>query len=301
MNNQDFRYQLDSPRITGRRQQKTTCPHCHRKHCFVRYVDTQNNCQYVDDCVGRCDHEQSCGYHYKPSEFYHDNPWKDNTTAAIPQCKKEPERPLIPIPSEYFMKSMSPKSTFWQWFTTDCLQKAGFTQDDADRVFHDYGIGATKTEDVIFWQVDEQWRIRSGHVMHYNSEGHREGYQGWVHARLIQQGLLPKDFRLQQCFFGQHLLAVRPDDTVCIVESEKTALIMAALKPEYVWLATSGSSGLTAEKCDCLKGRRVVLFPDSGCLEKWQTKMRQTCDIAYSFCQDMEQYPPNTDLADLLL
>ena len=131
MNNQDFRYQLDSPRITGRRQQKTTCPHCHRKHCFVRYVDTQNNCQYVDDCVGRCDHEQSCGYHYKPSEFYHDNPWKDNTTAAIPQCKKEPERPLIPIPSEYFMKSMSPKSTFWQWFTTDCLQKAGFTQDDA--------------------------------------------------------------------------------------------------------------------------------------------------------------------------
>ncbi len=42
----DYRYKLQTPRVTGRRQQKTICPHCGRKS-FVRYVDTQNACQYV--------------------------------------------------------------------------------------------------------------------------------------------------------------------------------------------------------------------------------------------------------------
>ena len=40
--NTDYRYQLETPKLTGRRQQKTSCPSCGRKKCFVRYVDTQH-------------------------------------------------------------------------------------------------------------------------------------------------------------------------------------------------------------------------------------------------------------------
>ncbi len=40
--NTDYRYQLETPKLTGRRQQKTSCPSCGKKKCFVRYVDTQN-------------------------------------------------------------------------------------------------------------------------------------------------------------------------------------------------------------------------------------------------------------------
>ena len=34
--------------------------------------------------------------------------------------------------------------------------------------------------------------------------------------------------------------------------------------PGYVWLATGGKQNLKAEKCECLKGRNVILFPDLG-------------------------------------
>ena len=50
--NNHFRYQLETPKVTGRRQQKFTCPHCGKLKCLVRYVDTQNGCNYVADHVG---------------------------------------------------------------------------------------------------------------------------------------------------------------------------------------------------------------------------------------------------------
>ena len=303
MKHQDFRYQLDGPRVTGRRQQKTTCPQCGRKRCFVRYVDTQAECRYVDNRVGRCDHEHSCGYHYTPSEYYRDQPWaRPDWQTAKPIVQPLP-RPVIiePLPPVYMMQSHSPQSIFWQWFIGSCARLLDIPADMLQRLFDDYHIGATKRGEVIFWQVDEYRRIRTGHIMQYRNDGHREGYQGWIHARLIRQGLLRQDFPLVQCFFGQHLLPTRPADTVCIVESEKTALVMAAIHPEHLWLATCGSGGLNVEKCQCLKGRRVVLFPDSGCLEKWRSHMLPCKDISYTISDQLETYPANTDLADLLL
>lgn len=299
----NYRFQLDSPKITGRRQQKSTCPHCHRKRCFVRYIDTHNQYRYLNDGVGRCDHEQSCGYHYRPSEYFRDNPWQRDCLPTNFYCQPTPvvQRPMLPLPMDYVVRSHSPKSIFWQWMTSVCLQQLGILPDVLRRIYEDYLIGATKQGEIIFWQIDEQDRVRSGHIMRYGTDGHRLPFQSWTHTRLQKKGLLPNDFQLYQCLFGQHLLPKRPDDHVCIVESEKTALIMAACFPQYLWLATCGSHGLTAEKAACLKGRRVTIFPDSGCLKEWQAIMSQTKGINYFIDGKMEEYPPNTDLADVLL
>ena len=35
--NKDYRYQLENRKLTGKRQQKFTCPNCGKKKCFVRY------------------------------------------------------------------------------------------------------------------------------------------------------------------------------------------------------------------------------------------------------------------------
>ena len=49
---------------------KHTCPSCGEKR-FVRYINNENN-QFLSDKVGRCDREQSCGYHYTPKHYFND-------------------------------------------------------------------------------------------------------------------------------------------------------------------------------------------------------------------------------------
>lgn len=295
-----FRYRLDSPRVTGRRQQKTTCPQCGRKHCFVRYVDTQNNCNYVGDECGRCDHEQSCGYHLKPSEYLHDHPWlkPSDMFLSVPVKSLRP-KPLMPLPMTFVGQSELHDSIFRKWFVDTCLSRLGLSEAVVRKVMTDYHLGATLRGDVIFWQIDLQGRVRSGHIMRYGADGHRQGYQSWVHSRLMAQHRLPPDFELRQCFFGEHLLARRPDAQVGLVESEKTALLMAALHPEAVWIASSGCKGLTQEKLAALNGRRVAVFPDAGCYAEWQRRMRQSEAVSYVVSDALEAFPPNTDLADL--
>lgn len=300
--NTNYRYKLETPRITGRRQEKTACPACGRPKCFVRYVDTLDACRYLGDNVGKCDHQHSCGYHYKPSEYFRDNQWaRENTVPAHSRHTPPPLPPFQPIPEEYVARSHSPQSRFWQWFSTTLASRLGISSEQVRRTFDDYRLGATRRANVIFWQIDHRGRVHGGHIMQYSADGHRRGYQGWTHVQLIKRGVLPLDWQLYQCLFGEHLLPKYPDRHVCITESEKTALVMAAYKPDYLWLATAGSGGLNRDKMECLRGRRVTLFPDSGCYEKWQKVMLQTNGLDYNISDSMEQYPANTDLADLLL
>ena len=298
----DYRYQLETRKLTGRQQQKFTCPHCGRPKCFVRYVDTRNGFQYVAEDVGKCDHELSCGYHYKPNEYYRENQWARETSVRTETYfKPEPLPPFQPLPMEYVERSHLPLSTFWQWFSTDVAARLALSPGDIQRVFDDYLVGATRKGGVIFWQIDHNNQVHGGHIMQYRPDGHRNGFQGWTHIPLIRQGLLPLNWQLYQCLFGQHLLPRYPQRHVCLVESEKTALIMAAYRPEYLWLATCGCNGLKADRLECLRGRRFTLFPDSGCLDKWRAVMQQTCGLDYSIDESLDPYPPNTDLADLLL
>ena len=303
--NQDYRFQLDSPKTTGRRQQKAVCPQCGRKS-LVRYVDTRNDCCYLSSEVGRCDHEQSCGYHYKPSEYLHDHPWLQESHQPMPY-PAPPARPPKPKPifqplaPEHVWMQHSPQSTFWQWMTTKAKEKLSLTDADLQRVYEDYQIGATRESDVIFWQIDEDQRVHTGHIMQYGPDGHRLSYNNWEHSRLLKEGRLPREYQVYQCLFGLHLLHRYPDKDICIVESEKTAVLLAALRPEHLWTATCSSGGLTPEKLAPLKGRRIILFPDSGCYGKWLDKMHQTEGLDYVITSRLEQYPPNTDLADVYL
>ena len=305
MTQSDYRYQLDDPRITGRRKQKTTCPHCGRTRCFVRYVDTRDDFRYLSDRVGRCDHEQSCGYHYRPSEYFRDHPWlgeqkSDTREHQEQQPWQPPVQTFIPLDMDLVIRHRSHESLFCSWLLR-WIPDASLTLRDLRRVLDDYYIGAARWHDVVFWQIDEQMQVHTGHIMAYGLDGHRCGNQSWIHCYLIKQGLLPKDYQPPKCFFGQHLLTQRPAAPVAIVESEKTAIVMALLQPQFIWLATAGCGGLTAEKTACLRGRRVYLFPDSGCYKKWHRQMQQTEGIQWSISNHLEDFPPNTDLVDVFL
>ena len=50
-------------------EEEHLCPNCHRKRCFSKYIDTEKRIQFPD-YVGRCDHEQKCGYHFTPRDYF---------------------------------------------------------------------------------------------------------------------------------------------------------------------------------------------------------------------------------------
>lgn len=64
-----YRFHLEKYRYGS----KIDCPNCGKRRCFVRYIDEQGTV-YFPASVGKCDHEQSCGYHYTPREYFRDNP-----------------------------------------------------------------------------------------------------------------------------------------------------------------------------------------------------------------------------------
>ena len=137
--------------------------------------------------------------------------------------------------------------------------------------------------------------------MWYREDGHRNGIVSTISSDMAKKGKLPENAQMQRCLFGAHLLGKYPEKNVALVEGEKTAVVMSMLKPNFVWLATGGCENLNKDVTLPLVGRRAVIIPDSGCLEKWKKKMSETKGINYSFYEELEAYPPNTDILDVLI
>lgn len=150
-----------------------------------------------------------------------------------------------------------------------------YSKEDIEAVTTRYFIGVTRTGDAIFPQMDVNFICRTAKVMQYDPEtGHRikdaKGKIKWLHNN--QRYILPDDWELRQCFFGEHLLSSKPykNKAVCIVEAEKTALIMSMELPQYLWMASGGKSNLSVSKAEVLRGRKVILYPDVDGFSEWE-------------------------------
>lgn len=275
----DYKYHLERYHGVGSRHE---CPKCHDKHSFAYYVDDNGN--ILDKSVGRCNHESGCGYHYTPKQWFRDNPTfhvgttqrfnryhSVSTAKVIPIDTSEPKPDFI---NPWYVSASSSFDSSLVYFLCGVLRP-----ETIKRVWSDYGIGATKQGDVIYWQIDINFKVRTGKIMKYDpANGHRiKNGSGvnWVHSILKKRGLLPDTFHLVQCLFGEHLLKWNPDKEVALVESEKTALIGASVFPQYVWLATGGKSQLNPDKMKVLRGRRVVAFPDVDGFKEWKEKAKE--------------------------
>ena len=118
-----------------------------------------------------------------------------------------------------------------------------------------YGAGAT-----VFWCVDGSG-VRYAKVVQYDPT------TGKRNRDFEKPFLQPKHHNgkgLSPCFFGEHLIQDAPaEQIICIVESEKTALVCSVFCPSFLWLASGGTNAITADKVECLKGRTVYLVVDS--------------------------------------
>ena len=147
-----------------------------------------------------------------------------------------------------------------------------------------YHVGHSRKGHTMWWQIDEQGRVRTGKMMKYKVDGHRDKEAAynfdWVHAALYRDENLPQYDDLKtdevQTLFGMHLLNETKGD-INIVESEKTAVIMSILygHTSGVWMATGGKQNLKREKLLPIieAKRRIVLFPDRDAIEEWEKLM----------------------------
>ena len=56
------------------------CPECmQRNKTFTLYIDSETDL-HINDSVGRCNRETSCGYHYTPKQYFQDNNIKTDKT-----------------------------------------------------------------------------------------------------------------------------------------------------------------------------------------------------------------------------
>lgn len=119
--------------------------------------------------------------------------------------------------------------------------------------------------------------------------------------------------RVEHCLFGLHLIdRYGTNATVCIVESEKTALLMAIAygnHPLQVWMACGGESNLTRERLAPIinRRRRILLYPDRDGIEKWQQKAREigydllTVDTTPVTKWWQPEDGPKADIADVVI
>ena len=178
-------------------------------------------------------------------------------------------------------------------------------------VLADYHVGHGKKGHTIFWQLDEGGNIRTGKMMKYRPDGHRDKESGWnfdwIHSTLARG--LPRrdeywnvirdehgdilydtdaykhiyDEEKQEAritFFGMHLTQQYRRATIKLVESEKTAILMAIAygnTQQDLWMACGGLEMITRERLQPLinQGRNIVLYPDRDGIAKWKAKMHQ--------------------------
>jgi len=251
------------PHSLEKGSRKFPCPKCDH-NTFVRYVDNTTG-EYCGDFFGRCDREQQCMYHVPPP-----TPERGRFIPKLPQKEVSPDAMTFStMPAELLEKSAryGSENYFVQFL------KAHFEPEAVLRVIGLYRIGSSKhwKRATVFWQIDRAGRIRAGKIMQFNhSKGNRVKVPynriQWVHAVLKLPG-----YQMKQCFFGEHLLNDQ-SKPVAIVESEKTALICAIVKPDSIWLATGGKMNLKADSSRCLHGRTVTVYPDLGAFEDWSAK-----------------------------
>lgn len=274
----EFKYTLR----TG--SKKDVCPACNKK-TYVPYIETETGNE-ID--AGRCDREQHCGYFKKPE-----------TNEPIFTPKHE----AIEVKTDYIHPSILEKhfllpneNNFLQFLRSKYpIEKV--KEVESLYFLSDYG------RSVIFWQIDQLERIRSGKIMEYNpATGKRvkdengKSLINWMHK---------KPFNLKQCLFGLHLSKEYPDKVIGIVESEKTAIIMQINEPRLIWMACGSLNGFKMEYLAPLRLRKIIGFPDKGCFEIWNSTAEKLNEIGFSIMinEVLENNPVakiGDDIADLI-
>ena len=232
-------------------------------------------------------------------------------TKAVPRIEKKP-KPLLILPmSMVTAREATDNDTLCNWLRQ--LPWGPMQQATLERVLKDYHVGHSKDEKTIWWQIDYDGQVRTGKLMKYKTDGHRDREDknsfDWIHNRLKKARYWSEnDKQMETCLFGIHLAKVYPKATINIVESEKTAVIMAIAygnPTSNIWIATGGMSFLSRSKlAKLIEGKRkILLYPDQDGIEKWRAKMKEIGYVNMRLAKSLVIDPknPKKDCGDFII
>ncbi len=265
------------------------CPSCGHKNKFARYIDDAG--EYIDESVGRCNRESSCGYHLTPKDFYQSRGVQCSTAERLNRVNaRNKMNGLNGLNKMNTLNTLNAVNAVEQFETIDnsfvVRSLEGNHENrflnfllsfiDAEYIFEmarRYFIGATRDGKTCFWQIDKKGRARTGKIISYiETTGKRDKNvnPSWIHYELKRHKLLPDSFQHQICFFGEHLLRQNSSKPVAVVEAEKTACVASVFIDDFIWLACGGKSYLKADKLRRFGQRKIVLFPDADAFDLWE-------------------------------
>lgn len=254
-----YKYTLDKS------SKKFNCPNCNQKR-FVKYKDIETN-QYLDSEFGRCDRTENCGYFKMPT--------KSNEVSFTNFIKHVPTQP--PKPPSFHSLELLQKHTIDEPVCDNLSQflLSIFSHKQVHELKTKYLLCGTNyhwNNATMFWQIDYKEQIHACKIMQYNALTGKRIKEPYNHINWLHKALNDNDFVLNQCLFGLHLVNEDTTKTIAICESEKSALIMSLIVPDYIWLACGGKDQLNIEKLKPIKHRHIMLFPDKGCYTDWLNK-----------------------------
>lgn len=178
------------------------------------------------------------------------------------------------------------------------------------QVLDRYGFGAGEelgASLAFFVYHDRQGRPLKAKAVPYDRNGKRVK----THPRPVVQ--YPAN--AESSLYGLQLLDQQPEALVCLVESEKTAIVatlqsqLEGIADKLLFLAIGGANGLTSSMARELAGREVLILPDadqSGQYGAYAAQDKLTTAGAEANIAPLSQVfpecdtPVGSDLADLL-
>jgi hypothetical protein len=307
-----------------RTNSRYTCPACNSRGVFVRYVADDGS--YLSEMVGRCNRENKCGYHYKPKEFFADNPEKKiglnfgkgkkpgkaNYVFTAKNASQIEYKAAAPdfIPFEHLKATLGnyENNAFVQFLIDlfpDCIE-------EIKTVLKMYLVGTYPDYQgcyTCFPQIDRQMRVCKAKLIRFDAMTGKRLKGQFDTSSLPSKLKLKEDFNYKQIFFGEHLLTKHPDKPVAIVEAEKSVIIGSLCFPKFIWLASGSKQWLKTERLQRLGNRPIVLYPDGDGFQLWQTiatnAQRQGLEVKISSLIEtratIEQKAEGYDLADYLI
>ncbi len=141
-------------------------------------------------------------------------------------------------------KMLSTDSRFCQ----EAVAAGLISQEGMRRAAQRYLLGRSRSNETVFWMIDDRQRVRDGMVG-----------DSWASVLLKERGLIDRQWCPQHCLFGLHLLSLA--ETICVVESVRSCVVLSERFPKYLWMATGYLANLNERLFLPLKGHHVVCFP----------------------------------------